>query len=274
MDDESGYFQLFVEDGNFYNRILLGTLLPEQLWVPLPHFFQTWLRNYIGGLLMYFIPGFFWSFYIYHWKNNVYVPREAIPSSEAMLMQIQVSMKALPWYTLLPTIEEYITEGGFTRCFPRVHYVGWLHYVVYVALYLILVEFGIYWMHKLLHDIKPLYKHLHAPHHIYNNKHNILSPFAGMALHPLDGILQVLLPHSIALFIVPMHFSTHLVILLMEGIWTASIHDCINAKFWPIMGSGYHTVHHVTYRHNYGHFTIWMDWMFGTLVEPHDHKED
>ncbi|KAL4326484.1 hypothetical protein AHAS_Ahas13G0004700 [Arachis hypogaea] len=128
-----------------------------------------------------------------------------------MLMQIQVSMKALPWYTLLPTIEEYITEGGWTR--------------------------------------------------------------VGAALHPLDGILQAL-PYSIALFIVPMHFSTHLVILFMEGIWTASIHDCINAKIWPIMGSGYHTVHHVTYRHNYGHLTIWMDWMFGTLVEPDDHKED
>nr|GMD79009.1 delta(7)-sterol-C5(6)-desaturase-like isoform X1 [Ipomoea batatas] len=40
------------------------------------------------------------------------------------------------------------------------------------------VEFGIYWMHRELHDIKPLYKYLHATHHIYN-KQNTLSPFAG-----------------------------------------------------------------------------------------------
>lgn len=36
------------------------------------------------------------------------------------------------------------------------------------------------------------------------------------------------------------------------------------------MGAGYHTIHHTTYRHNYGHYTIWMDWMFGTLNEPED----
>jgi Delta7-sterol 5-desaturase len=33
-------------------------------------------------------------------------------------------------------------------------------------------------MHRELHDIKPLYKYLHATHHIYN-KENTLSPFAG-----------------------------------------------------------------------------------------------
>ncbi|MED6217367.1 hypothetical protein PIB30_016991 [Stylosanthes scabra] len=273
MDNQSGYLQLFTADGDFYNRLLLGTLMPERLWVPLPRFFQTWLRNYIGGLIMYFTPNFLWCFYLYYLKINVYVPKDGIPSRKAMVKQIQIAMRGLPWYALLPTVEEYVTEGGWTRCFARVHHVGWLHYVFYVALYLILVEFGIYWMHKLLHDIKPLYNHLHATHHIYN-KHNSLSPFAGLAFHPLDGILQAL-PHSMALFIMPMHFTTHLVILFMGGIWTANIHDCINAKFWPIMGSGYHTVHHVTYRHNYGHFTIWMDWMFGTLAEPDvDDKED
>lgn len=51
-------------------------------------------------------------------------------------------------------------------------------YFVYLAVYLALVEFGIYWMHRELHDIKPLYKWLHATHHIYN-KQNTLSPFAG-----------------------------------------------------------------------------------------------
>lgn len=36
-------------------------------------------------------------------------------------------------------------------------------------------------MHRELHDIKPLYKYLHATHHIYN-KQNTLSPFAGNVL--------------------------------------------------------------------------------------------
>lgn len=87
-------------------------------------------------------------------------------------------MKAMPWYTALPTLSEYMVENGYTRCFARISDIGWLSYLGYLVIYLVIVEFGIYWMHRELHDIKPLYKYLHATHHIYN-KQNTLSPFAG-----------------------------------------------------------------------------------------------
>lgn len=96
-----------------------------------------------------------------------------------MRLQIIVSMKALPWYGALPTVAEYMVERGWTRCFSSISEVGWPAYLVYVMLYLVLVEFGIYWAHRELHDIKPLYKHLHATHHMYN-KQNTISPFAGL----------------------------------------------------------------------------------------------
>lgn len=103
--------------------------------------------------------------------------------------------------------------------------------------------------------------------YIYNFTFNVFLGFSGMALHPLDGILQAA-PHVVALFIVPIHLKTHLSLLFLEGIWTASIHDCIHGNIWPIMGAGYHTIHHTTYKHNYGHYTIWMDWIFGSLKVP------
>ena len=37
------------------------------------------------------------------------------------------------------------------------------------------------------------------------------------------------------------------------------------------MGSGFHTIHHTTYKHNYGHYTVLFDWLFGTLKYP-DYK--
>ncbi|XVF20763.1 hypothetical protein REPUB_Repub12eG0031100 [Reevesia pubescens] len=262
------YFQLFLDETTWYNNIVLGNLLPTNLWNPLPHFLQTWLRNYIAGSLLYFISGFLWCFYIYYLKRNVYVPKDAIPTNKAMLLQIYVAMKAMPWYCALPTLSEYMVENGWTKCYARISDIGWLPYVFYLFVYLVVVEFGIYWMHRELHDIKPLYKYLHATHHIYN-KQNTLSPFAGLAFHPLDGILQAV-PHVIALFIVPTHFTTHIGLLFLEAIWTANIHDCIHGKLWPVMGAGYHTIHHTTYRHNYGHYTIWMDWMLGTLRDPID----
>lgn len=259
--------QLFLDETRFYNQIVLGNLLPSHLYQPLPHFLQTWLRNYIGGNLLYFVSGFLWCFYIYYLKPNVYLPKDAIPSRKAMLLQIVVAVKAMPWYSALPTLSEYMVENGWTRCYPRISDIGWPAYFFYLGVYLVFVEFGIYWMHRELHDIKPLYKYLHATHHIYN-KQNTLSPFAGLAFHPLDGILQAV-PHVIALFLVQTHFTTHIALLFIEAIWTANIHDCIHGKLWPVMGAGYHTIHHTTYRHNYGHYTIWMDWMFGTLCDPH-----
>ena len=53
MDDHGGaYLQLFMDGATFYNRIVLRSLLPVKLWGPLPHFIQTWVRNYIGGTLV------------------------------------------------------------------------------------------------------------------------------------------------------------------------------------------------------------------------------
>ncbi|KAL9230091.1 hypothetical protein vseg_005483 [Gypsophila vaccaria] len=263
---EEEYRALFLIETNFYNDVVLGTFLPPAMWVKLPHFFQTWVRNFISGSIVYLVPGLLWSFVIYYWRRNLYIPKDCVPSVKAMLVQIYVAMKAMPWYTLYLTLNEYVVEKGWTKCFPRVCDVGLPLYLVSFVSYLMAVELGIYWMHRQLHDVKPLYRILHSTHHIYN-KQNTLSPFAGLAFHPLDGILQAL-PHTISLFIIPIQFRTHIALLFLEGLWTANLHDCIHGKVWPIMGAGYHTIHHTTYRHNYGHYTVLMDWLFGTLRDP------
>ena len=42
----------------------------------------------------------------------------------------------------------------------------------------------------------------------------------------------------------------------------------------PIMGAGYHTIHHTTYKHNYGHYFVYMDRLFGTLVTPEEYERE
>lgn len=115
---------------------------------------------------------------------------DSIPSNRAIYLQIIVAMKAMPWFCVLPTLLEYMAENGWTRCFASVGEVGWPAYFVYLMIYLVIVEFGIYWMHRELHELKPLYKYLHATHHIYN-KQNMLSPFAGEFLYCLFAFIIV-----------------------------------------------------------------------------------
>lgn len=88
-----------------------------------------------------------------------------------------------------------------------------------------------------------------------------------MALNPLDGVLQGV-QHVFAIFVVPIHYTTHLVLLFIEAIWTANVHDNVDGNIWPLMGAGFHTLHHRTNKHNYGHYTVLMDWIFGTLRYP------
>ena len=109
---------------------------------------------------------------------------------------------------------------------------------------------------------------LHYIHHKYN-KENTLSPFAGLAFHPIDGVMQAL-PYAVALFIVPMHFLMHELLLFATALWTTNIHDTLHANLLPVMGAGWHTIHHTTYKHNYGHYFVIMDWLFGTLISPEE----
>ena len=113
-----------------------------------------------------------------------------------MLLQIYVAMKAMPWYSALPSVSEYMIENGWTRCFSRINDVGWAGYFFNLIVYLVIVEFGIYWMHRELHDIKPLYKYLHATHHVYN-KQNTLSPFAGKFYFLLALVSMILVADQI-----------------------------------------------------------------------------
>jgi sterol desaturase/sphingolipid hydroxylase (fatty acid hydroxylase superfamily) len=51
----------------------------------------------------------------------------------------------------------------------------------------------------------------------------------GLAFHPIDGMLQAS-PYVFALFLVPMHFFTHELLLFMTAVWTTNIHDCIDGQ--------------------------------------------
>lgn len=124
---------------------------------------------------------------------------DMIPSKKAIILQIGVAMKSMPLYCALPTFSEYMVESGWTRCYSSISEVGWPLYLTYLVAYLIICEIGIYWMHRELHDIKPLYRYLHATHHIYN-KQNTLSPFAGNLHFP--SMLYSYFIHSKAFFFV------------------------------------------------------------------------
>ncbi|KAF3787508.1 Cholesterol 25-hydroxylase-like protein [Nymphaea thermarum] len=156
---------------------------------------------------------------------------------------------------------------GWTRCYLNIEEIGWLMYVIYLIVHLAVLECGMYWLHRATDEVKLLYRLCHAEHHVYNSKHK-LSPFAAVAIDPLDGIIQAL-PFLSVTLLVPTHFTTHLLVFFFESVWSINIHSGIDvAGVWPIMGPSYHLVHHLRPNYNYGNCTIFLDWLCGTLGSP------
>jgi len=213
-----------------------------------------------------------WVYYAYHCFGDMLFKAGTMPEPWAVLEQIKVSTKAMPLYSMLPAITEFCAEQGWTMVYPRVDNMGLPMFMVYFVLYMVCVEFGVYWMHRGLHEIQWAYRLLHNEHHKYNKEHT-LSPFAGLAFHPMDGILQAV-PYTLTLFFCPMHFLTHEILLFFTGVWTTNIHDNLHGKIYPIMGAGYHSIHHTSYKHNYGHYFIFMDQLFGTMLSPEEEREE
>lgn len=189
-----------------------------------------------------------------------------------MVAQVRVACASIPLYTLLPPLSDALILSGRTRVYGRLASAGSpLAWLAQTALYLLSVEFGVYWQHRKLHEVKWAYGLLHRTHHVYNKEHT-LSPFAGLAFNPVDGLLQAV-PYVWSLFLVPCHYFTHEALLFLTGVWTTNIHDCVHGDCAPVMGAGYHTIHHTEYRFNYGHYTTLFDGLFGTLKHPPKHAQ-
>lgn len=204
--------------------------------------------------------------YVHPRSKEIFKDRE-MPGKAIIWDQIKLAQQSLFIYVMLPVLADFLIEEGFTQAYYSLSDVGGLvPYLFLTVLYFMMVEIGIYWMHRTLHTNKWLFKNLHAVHHKYN-KPETLTPFASIAFHPLDGILQAS-PYVFWLLFIPTHYFTHVGMVFGTAIWATYIHDCMDGHVEPIMSNKYHTIHHTDYHYNYGQIFIFCDKFWGTLRVP------
>lgn len=233
------------------------------------YYAQCYLRDLVAGTCIYWITAGVWHFMIYNvMANKLFTSQgRSLPTWDTFLDQMCLAQASLFMYAGLPVLSEYLIENNMTKVYFYIDEIGgWPYYFAYLGLYLLFVEVGIYWVHRTLHENKFLYKYIHGLHHKYN-KALTLTPWASIAFNPIDGLLQAS-PYVIGLFVLPVHYFTHVGLLFFSGVWATNIHDAVWADFEPIMGAKYHTVHHTHYHYNFGQFFIFADWFFGTLRVP------
>lgn len=296
------------------NAYINSIILPDRLasyvttrWcgdsLEVAHYVLCYLRNLIFGVLVYYgVAALFHYFcYIHPVSFQTFEARNrARPSASVIWDQIKLAQTSMIVYVMLPVVDEYMVEQGWTRVYHTVAEIGgWPWYLASMLFYFTIVEVGIYWTHRTLHTNKFLYKHVHLLHHKYN-KAETLTPWASIAFHPLDGIMQAS-PYVLALPFAPCHYLTHFVLLFFTAIWATYIHDAMDWNVGPLMGSKYHTVsglanesypfclgwlvtsflvfslsrpfvmvqvHHTHYIYNYGQVFTFCDRIWGTYKLP------
>jgi lathosterol oxidase len=124
----------------------------------------------------------------------------------------------------------------------------------------------VYSVHRTLHEVPWLYRHVHRRHHEYKTEGD-LSPFASMAFMPLDGLAQAS-PYALVAFVLPCHAGVWELMMFATGVWSSFIHDTVHRNVPCLLGPGYHTLHHTRFKCNYGQFTHLCDWACGTLAHP------
>jgi ornithine lipid hydroxylase len=144
--------------------------------------------------------------------------------------------------------------------------------VVQLALALLIAEFGQYWMHRLGHTARPLWR-LHAMHHSVGRLHWLN---AGR-FHPLDTLVQyaaevtplVLLGASDSLLALFTVFTA-----TNGGLRHSNIRQHLAGWNWIFSTADLHRWHHSTVvaeaNANYGANLIFWDVVFGTRKRPSD----
>ena len=232
------------------------------------HYLLCYLRNFIGAAIVYYGTASVFHYFCYvHPSSEKTFKYRNRPTWDTIWGQIKLAQASMTIYTLLPVVDEWLVENGYTKVYHTIEEIGgWPSHIATMVLYFTGVEIGIYWMHRTLHTNKWLYKHIHLMHHQYKSPET-LTPWASIAFHPLDGILQAS-PYVMMLPFVPCHYLTHFGMLFFTAIWATYIHDAMDWNVDPVMGAKYHTVHHTHYIYNYGQVFTFCDRFWGTFRNP------
>jgi sterol desaturase/sphingolipid hydroxylase (fatty acid hydroxylase superfamily) len=142
-----------------------------------------------------------------------------------------------------------------------------LPFLAQVALVVVIIEFGQYWMHRVMHNWTPLWL-THAPHHHLTQ----LNAAKGAVGNPIELLLISLSVVALLDFDIPALLAGYTVLHVVSSFAHANIKA--NPPIWysfVFTTIRHHSLHHSTdydsTRSNYGNSLILLDRIFGTYRE-------
>jgi len=139
-----------------------------------------------------------------------------------------------------------------------------------VGAQLLCVDLLMFAVHLFQHAIPAVYKRTHKPHH----KHVFPTLFDGFSGHFVDTVMLILVPLYATANLIPSNAATYMAFGSAYSSYLLLIHS-EQPHLWDplfrllgIVTSGDHSVHHVKFVANFGHFVTWWDRLAGTYRHP------
>ncbi len=221
------------------------------------------LRYYIIAGLAFFI---FYVLYKQKWgskKIQLRFPKQKDYVREILFSTITIFIFATVPYVMLNTgLRQYTQFYTLDNPYPT-----WWFYTAFVLM-LLLHDAYFYFTHRLMHHPK-LFKLVHLLHHKSTNP----SPWAALAFHPIEAIVEVGIV-VVFLFVMPLCFWHLFFFFLFMMLY--NVYGHLGWELYPkgfakskigkwINTSVNHNQHHQYFKGNYGLYFLWWDRWFNTI---------
>lgn len=165
----------------------------------------------------------------------------------------------------------------YTQTYFNIEEMGVGYLVFSVVLIIVLHDTYFYWTHRIMH-IPSVYRWLHKVHHLSVNP----SPWAAMAFHPLEAIVEAGIIVVVA-FLFPVHPLAIGIFLLFMMLY--NVYGHLGYELYPkgfsrsrigkwINTSVNHNQHHIHFKGNYGLYFLFWDRLMGTIRQDYEERFD
>ncbi len=249
-------------------RELLGLPGPPWLGILIIIFFRYLILAGIAFTVFYILRRTKWA-----WKKIQ--PR--FPAHKDLWREFLFSVSTTVIFAALGYLFFFGPLVKFTQVYRDIHQFGWLYFFGSVLLTLVVHDTYFYWTHRAMHH-PLLFPWFHRVHHLSVNP----SPWAAMAFHPLEAVVEFGII-AIVPFLYPIHpfaIGLFLLIMMMYNVYGHLGYELYPKKFaanrigkW-INTSVNHNQHHQFFTGNYGLYFLWWDRWMGTLRRDYEVQFD
>lgn len=232
--------------------------------------FPGWLAGALFIFLRYVLFAGLAFVIVYYVYRRALAPRKIQakdPRRQRIMEEVSHSAITALVFACVGLVIYGLRTLGMTQIYTEITDYSWGYALFSFVLLIVIHDAYFYWMHRAMHHPK-LFRIFHLVHHQSNNP----TPWASLAFHPLEALVEIAIIPVVILFI-----PFHPVVLLVFVTWSLSWNVIGHLGFevfpagWvdhPILRwlntSTHHNMHHRYSQGNYGLYFNWWDHWMGT----------